>query len=439
MRQTLENYVKDKKVLILGYGREGKSTYHLLMEIGGFSEIAIADKNSCEVSENIKTYFGEDYLSHINDYDIVFKSPGVVVAKSYYKGHADITSMIEQFLKRYGKQTIGVTGTKGKSTVASLINHVLKNEGVDTIFAGNIGVPVFDVIDDIKDDTTIIIELSCHQLEHCRYSPHKAVFLNIFEDHLDHYDDFNAYWNAKKNIYTNQDEEDVVYCLDKVKPDKGTCKSKVVIVGDEKDGFKSFVEGKEKKALPFKSFEEIEAKNFRGMHNVLNCNFVYNVIKEYDITDKSFIEDVKMFETLPHRLEDIGVKDNVRYFDDSIATTAESCISAIESIDDIDTVLIGGMDRGINYDNLIAYLKKGKAKNVILMYESGKRIFKAFNEKNDKINVYYCDNLETAVAKAKEVTTQHKSCVLSPAAASYGDFKNFEERGEKYKEFIFKE
>lgn len=426
MIDLLSDLIKNKKVLLLGFGREGKSTFNYINQNPVYKELAIADINEIKDDNidlsNVKLITGKNYLDCIKDYDIVFKSPGVVLNKKVDTGSAIITSQVEQFIKHFKNQIIGITGTKGKSTVSSLIYHILKQNGFDVILAGNIGIPLFDIIKDINDNTIIVAELSCHQLENCKYSPKRAILLNIYEDHLDHYDDFDDYYNAKKNIYLHQDSSSILYCIEEVKPNISDLKQKINII--------------KKEILPFDSFDKIPNCKLIGQHNLLNCAFSYLVTKEFVDDDNKFINAVSTFETLPHRLEFIGNKEGIDYYDDSISTTVESTISAIESINNLETILIGGLDRGINYDKLVNYFNNSKIKNIICMYDSGHKIYnKLINIANK--NIYYVDDLEKAVEKAKQITSINCSCVLSPASASYGYFKNFEERGDYYKKYIF--
>ena len=180
--KELREEISGKKVLILGFGREGKLNLEAVARAGEVSKIVIADQNDINIEEardivtkagsknlDISTITGEDYLSHLDEFDIVFKSPGVVLPKPFYEYKALITSQTQYFLKVYGSQTIGVTGTKGKSTTTTLIYHELKENGFDTLLAGNIGIPAFALIDEIKEETRIVCELSCHQLEYGSY------------------------------------------------------------------------------------------------------------------------------------------------------------------------------------------------------------------------------------------------------------------------------
>ena len=203
MLNILKELITQKRVLILGFGREGRSTLHRLLQAGGYAALAIADQadiSSAVKDPSIQILSGPSYLDALDDYDLVFKSPGIVLPKDPSQYRCQITSQMEVFFLAYKKQIIGITGTKGKSTVTTLLYHILKESGRDTVLAGNIGIPAFDILEEIKADTRIICELSCHQLEYIHVSPHVAVLLNIHEEHLDHYKTMKNYIHAKQQI-----------------------------------------------------------------------------------------------------------------------------------------------------------------------------------------------------------------------------------------------
>jgi UDP-N-acetylmuramoylalanine--D-glutamate ligase len=427
MKETIRDLVKDKKVLILGFGREGQSSFRMISSVGGYACLDIADANavSSDLTAMHNVITGANYLDVLDDYDVVFKSPGIVLPKDIKEYKCHITCQADLFLQVYGAQTIGITGTKGKSTTSSLLYHILKTCGKDVLFGGNIGLPIFDITDQIHPRTIIVFELSCHQLEYAHYSPSKAILLNLYEDHLDHYGTVEKYWYAKQNLYRNQGYCDFLFCNPDFLPKQGECKAAIIKVktGD----------------LPFSSFEEIPGVTLRGTHNLFNTAFVYDVCRRYDISDKEFMDALATFKTLAHRLEFIGTKDGVDYYDDSISTTVESCMSAIKAIPNAGTILLGGMDRGIDYDPLVEFLQTRTLEHIILMYDSGKVLL-------DKLStvatpefmehVHYIEDLASACAFVKENASKGTAVILSPAAASYGVFKNFEQRGDFFKEQI---
>ncbi|CRZ33534.1 UDP-N-acetylmuramoylalanine--D-glutamate ligase [Herbinix hemicellulosilytica] len=427
MIELLTDIVKNKNVLILGFGKEGQSTYNLLNKLNVCKRLDISDIKmpDYKFSSETMVYTGDTYLDCLDSYDLVFKSPGVVLPKDIHEYKCRITSQTEVFLAAYRRQVIGITGTKGKSTVSTLLYHVLSNSNVKCILAGNIGTPVFDVIDNIDKDTVIVLELSCHQLEYCNYSPAIAVLLNIYEDHLDHYKSFEAYKKAKKNIFLHQHASDTLYCGEEVILDNDEAISRVFYINAD--------------ILPFKSFESIGDVKLKGVHNLKNCAFVYAISKNFGVSDDGFISLLQTYKPLRHRLEYIGTKHGVEYYDDSISTTVESTINAIKSIENVETIILGGMDRGIDYTNLIRFLLNSKIKNILLIYESGKRIYELFKQETDLHNkkIIYCSDLERAIKMAQDVTSKGTACLLSPASASYGHFKNFEERGDAFKHLLF--
>ena len=228
------DYVKDKKILILGLGREGKSTYAYLRKHLPEKHLTIADKAEVSVGNdtNVSYICGDDFLSCLRDFDIVFKSPGIAfLEENMYPDTTEITCQTDMFLRFCKPKTVGITGSKGKTTTSTLIYEMLKASGKKCCLIGNIGVPVLEMADE-GEDMTAVIEMSSHQLEFTKASPHVAVLLNIHEEHLDHYrTGFSGYMNAKLNIARHQTENDFF-----------------VFDGDEKL-FKEFLENENPKGI----------------------------------------------------------------------------------------------------------------------------------------------------------------------------------------------
>ena len=382
---------------------------------------------SADLPAGVGLVCGDAYLDSLDDYDLVFKTPGVVLPKNINDYKCEFTSQTEVFMQTFGDRVIGITGTKGKSTTSSLLYHVLKEAGKDTVFAGNIGIPVFEIASDIKKDTAVVIELSCHQLEYIKTSPHTAVLLNVYEDHLDHYGTRERYGLAKKNIYKFQKAGDVLFTLKEVTDEWGEAPSETVYVSAAD--------------CPIASFDEYPDIKLKGAHNLLNAAFVYDVCKRHGVDDETFIKALESFNPLPHRLEYAGRFKGVDFYDDSISTTVKSAISAVESIKNSAILLAGGMERGIDYEELVKYVAKSRLKYLICMYESGARIFDMYEklEKSaDAPKAVLVRDLGEAVAVSFDKAAEGDAVLLSPAAASYGYFKNFEERGDVFKELIKK-
>lgn len=224
MLNILKKMIAGKHVLILGYGREGRSTLHRILQAGGASSITVSDQAGASPEDlSVRVISGPSYMDTLDHYDLVFKSPGIVLPKDPENYRCQFTSQMEVFFTAYRKRIIGITGTKGKSTVTTLLYHILKESGRDVLLAGNIGIPAFDILDDIRPDTTLVCELSCHQLEYIHVSPHMAVLLNIHEEHLDHYGTMEKYIHSKQQIYLHQQPEDLLFCGMEVLPHPGTC------------------------------------------------------------------------------------------------------------------------------------------------------------------------------------------------------------------------
>lgn len=439
IEDRIYEYLKDKKVLILGFGREGKSTYSLIRRHNEKMKLGISDLNPITdidvlSDKNVKIYTGENYLDACSKYDIIIKGPGVIIKDMLSdKIKEKITCQTDLFVEFCPNKTIGITGTKGKSTTSSLMYHILKSTNKRAILMGNIGIPCFDTIDLINDDTICVIELGCHQLEYMKHSPNIGVILNIYEEHLDHYVSINEYINAKKNIFKYQNPEDYI----------------LLGKGDYLDGNK---ENTNSKKLVFeKNFNldkdylyindiKIDKNNIitklKGEHNYFNilvCLTIYNLLG-YDVNEA--VKTLSTFNGLPHRLEYVGEYNEVKYYDDSIATSIPSVICAVDTLKDVDTIIIGGMDRGLDYTNLVNYLNTSNVTNIMLLPSTNTRIYEMFKNLNTQKNIVICSNMEEAVKKSKELTKKGSSCLLSPAAASYGFYKNFEERGNHFQKLV---
>lgn len=427
----LDSYIREliynKKVLIMGFGREGRSTLKVLERVGGYCEIAISDINPV-ADVNIPVFYGREYQKVAESFDVIFKSPGVVLEDSTQS--KKIISQTDIIIHCYKDRMIGITGTKGKSTTTSLIFHILKFAGKSPVLMGNIGIPAFDAIEMITDSGIIVYELSCHQLEYAKESPHTGVLLNIYPEHLDHYGTFEKYKSAKENIYKNMTQSDCLVCGYEFLPDNFSGRLVTVSMNTEKaDVFA------EESLIRGKCFEIIPQCNLFGVHNMYNIGIAYAVCSRFGVDLPVFLQALKSFKPLPHRLELFAEINGVKYFDDSISTIPETTIKAISSIKNPGTLILGGMDRGIELKTLSDYLIENPVPNIILMPDTGVQLFELIDGKC-KSNIIKVADLKEAAKKAKEITKPGFSCILSPAAASYGFFKNFEERGDCFKNYI---
>ena len=447
MINDIINYLKDKKIVILGFGREGQATYKLIRKHLPDKEIYIRDKN-----ENIKNNelisndkfvileLGNDYLGDLDKFDLILKSPGIAFNTIDIDSFKDkISSELELLLKFYKGKIIAITGTKGKSTTSSLIYQMIKDNNYKTLLAGNIGTAVFEYIDELEELDYLVLELGCHQLEFVTHSPEYSILLNIFEEHLDHYRNYDGYIEAKCNIFTHQTQNDYfIYNYDNEiiqnKVNKYNPKShtySISLLGDEH----ATTYLKDNKIL-FNNeviYDINEKRKLLGMHNVNNIMFVLTLAEILNLDMTKVVKTINTFDALPHRMEYVGVFNGITYYNDSISTIPASCINALKSIK-VDTLILGGLNRGIDYSELINFINNYDLKNLICIPDTGNII--AAGITNNNIKVYEEDDLLNAIKRAKEVTKKGEVCLMSPAAASYNTFKNFEERGDFFKEHV---
>lgn len=445
MQEEIFNKIKDKKVAILGFGMEGKSTYRFIRKYSNMF-LSILDQKDYSNDDLVKDdvnvkIISDNYLADLDNYDIIIKAPGVVLKDIDITPFKDkITSQLELLMEVNRKNIIGVTGTKGKSTTTTLIYEIFKNQGYDVHLLGNIGTPIFDDLDNFKDDSILVIEMSALQLEFVRYSPHVALLLNLFEEHLDHAGSIKHYHENKLNIFKYQTKDDIgIYAYDnkylnRYINDNDYIQDMISVSLSDNTNMHikdHYVYYKSKKLYDIDS-----KRNLIGNCNLENIMFALAVAEVYYLKLDLVIDTINKFKPLAHRLELVGTYKGITYYDDAIATIPEATINAVDSLKNVDTLIFGGLDRGIDYQLLIDYLKQSSLSNLICMPETGIEVGNKLMTSNKKI--YMCDSLEEAVKTAKEVTKKGKICILSPAAASYNQFKNFIEKGNRYQELVKK-
>mgnify|MGYP002725509505 CR=1 FL=1 len=429
----------NSRVLLLGFGKEGRSSYIFLRKHFPKLLIGIADVNSRIAKETtlinddrLELFLGDDYLSTLQHFDIIIKSPGVNIGNVNNEVLDKITSQTDLFLQCYAPQVVGVTGTKGKSTTVSLIKHFLEVAGKKVLLIGNIGVPAFDMIKSIENDTVIVYELSAHQLEYLRRSPHIAVLLNVFPEHLDYFSSYGDYRNAKFNIYKFQNKNDCLIIHESLWKDQDFPES-TGPGGVEKENNKNRI-------IEFSDDETMfESQNspLSGDHNIININAALLVANQLGVDTDQAINSLSSFKSLPHRLEDIGEFSGIRFINDSISTVPESTIAAVKAFRNIDTLLLGGYDRGLDYTELIEFLEISTINTLIFLGKAGDRMFEKFDSNTTK-RLIKVNSIESAFSIVVEKTAKGSICLLSPAAASYDQFHNFEHRGDTFKDLAYR-
>lgn len=443
LKRQFQLFIQNKfginpEILILGFGKEGQSTYQLLRCCYPEKPIHIADKSDkikdleiIAADTNLLFHLGESYQAELECFPIIFKSPGVKFNTSIPPFN-QIYSQADLFLEFFGDQTIGVTGTKGKSTTSSLIHHLLEKSGKDSVLLGNIGVPPFDMLENIHRKTTIIYELSAHQLEYVHHSPHIGILLNIFPEHLDYFDSFDDYILAKNNIFRYQKANDLSIVKDEFSTNiRGR---KLVYSNKKLPNIHAYSDQNKLFFLSEDQYYTIDNKQIalKGDHNRLNILAAMLAVSAFGIPNNISFSHLSSFKSLPHRLEFLGRYKGVDYYNDSISTVPESTMAAIHTLQHVKTIILGGYDRGIDYASLVNFIEKSAIKNLLFLGKAGNIMMKLFEKNHSLKNLVKVENMEHAVQYAME-NTSIGICLLSPAAASYDQFDNFEHRGDEFK------
>jgi len=366
LKRTLDGF---DHTVILGFGREGRSTYRLLRRYFPGLVLTIADANLTVAEDEllkgdpyVEFSTGKDYLNVLTGKSVVFKSPGVLLPKKLLSHESVLTSQTDLFIQKFGKQLVGVSGTKGKSTTSSLIYHLLKNTGRKAVLLGNIGIPAFDKIDEIDTDTHIVFELSAHQLQHVHHSPHVAVLLNIFPEHLDYFSSFDEYRQAKLNLFRYQSADNLLIVSGDTLLNGEKGRSQLIPFYNHSvsgaacllSDAEFFLKGKKYR------FPEMQLV---GLHNKANVLAALLALVPLGVSVEEMLQALPDFKGLPHRLEFVGTVHDIHFYNDSISTIPASAMAAIEALNNVGSIILGGYDRRLDYGELVSYLEKSNQVN----------------------------------------------------------------------------
>lgn len=435
---------KDQKIFVLGMGKSGVSVARLLAKD---NHVLITDVK-CDDLDLIKDLeaLGVNVIITKNQeeifddsYDYVVKNPGVkldhpVVLKAQKFNIPIITELEVAYRYLPEVKIVGITGSNGKTTTTTIAYEFLKAAGLPVHLAGNIGYPLCSQIDEIKKGDIIVTEISSHQLVNLdKFKVDVAVLTNLYQVHLDFFGTFEKYKMNKLRIFNNQDEkcvailnkgDDEVYKLTQnLKAQKLYFSSKgeadICIDGDN---------------IVYNGNDLISLSDIRvkGVHNYENIMAAILVAKQFNVADKVIKEVLNNFAGVEHRIEFVAKVNGREFYNDSKATNVDSTITALKSFDNEVVLILGGLDRGHSFEPLLPYL--GHVKHIVCYGETKERI-RDFAAKNN-IDVTVTDNLEEATHAAYNISLEGDTILLSPACASWDQYKNFEERGNEFKKIV---
>lgn len=451
------SFLANKKLLILGLAREGLSTVEFLLanlptESTSQTELVISDRQPLEQLDSVWSrlleqnpnlrYLGSDECRE-QTFDLVFKTPGIplkILIDQYGLdfNKTNLYSNTQLFFDLLPSLptpplTIGVTGTKGKSTTTSMIYHVLSQNLDQVYLAGNIGVPPLRLLEKLPDSETrpiFVLEMSCHQLADLTSSPNFAVALDVSPDHLDYYPTFEDYWQAKTAICRFQTADDLVFF------------NQNSITAQR---LASLSQGRQ---LPFSladqplvDFIKHSGPKLAGEHNLINTMPAVLIGRQLGLTDDQIAAAIATFKPVPHRLELVKTVNQVSYYDDSASSAPEATMAALKAFVGKKIVLIaGGSDKGVEFDQLAQALLKAQLRQLILFPTTGEKILAAILHADPKsqlkTNHRFAHSMAEAIQLASQAAQAEDVVLLSPGCASYNMFKNYEDRGDQFKALV---
>lgn len=450
--------MKNRKVAVLGIGISNTPLIKYLYSMG--ADITAFDRSNEdklgplmeELKDlDIKFSLGDEYLKKLKGFDIVFRTPGMrydlpEILSAKEEG-AEITSEMEVFFELCCAPIFAVTGSDGKTTTTTLIYNMLKEQGYNCWLGGNIGIPLLSRVEEIRETDMVVLELSSFQLHTMKKSPKVAVITNISPNHLDVHKSMDEYIEAKRNIFINQKPSDrlilnydneitrgfadeargnVVFFSRLNELENGACVKDDRIVY-KNSGKESLIVDKKDIVIP-------------GEHNIENYLAAIDAVIEY-VDIENIHKVATTFKGVEHRIEQVREINGIRFYNDSIASSPTRTIAGLNSFRQKVILIAGGYDKKIPYDTMGEVIAD-KVKCLVLIGQTGPKIEKALSDeikrtgKGEDIGVFKCDSLKEAVEKAYQEAQSGDVIIMSPASASFDMFKNFEERGNMFKQIV---
>lgn len=401
-------------------------------------QITIADKDPMISVPKYNAQLGKDWKANLDRFDTVIKSPGISpqeLASVSIQTLSTSTQIFFDSIVGSGATIIGVTGSKGKSTVASLTAAILKAAKFDVDLIGNIGEPAVAHIETARKNKFFVQEISSYQLADLPVSPPIAVVTSFFPEHLDYHGSLEAYLEAKKHICRFQGKNDMV------------------IFNASSPGAAAIAAESESRKLPYDASDAPVAlgeTHLIGIHNLFNIAAAWRVAEALGVHKRIAVQAITEFQGLPHRLQSLGITSGAEWVDDAISTTPESTIAALDALSErVTCLLLGGQDRGLDFTSLGRRIAQSNIALVLLFPGSGPRIRSAIEATKANVECIDVDSMESAVSIARKKLQAKKTSegaglvgpapaglnivLLSPASPSYGMYKNFEEKGDDFR------
>lgn len=426
-----------KEVAIIGFGLEGQALFNFLKKSGGHNFTILDRKRDLKIPNGAAAVLGPAYLKNLERFDIIFRSPGVPYNSPEFSGLKNkLSSLSKLFFELKKGAVIGITGSAGKTTAATLLYKILRNAGKDAYLCGNIGINALSILNRLKKNSITVMELSSFQLQDLKKSPEVAILLDIYEEHLNMHKNFAEYLNAKANIALYQHNSDtLIYAADNKYSKKIARLSRAKKLGYSishpssiftKNGWIIY---KNKKVIPLFEIKLV------GKHDQKNIMAATLAAISCAVKPTIIRNTVTQFRGLPHRIEFVKNIKGVKYYDDSKATNVKSAIAGIDAINGRKIVLAGGLNKNLDMTPLAKRLLENDVSYAVLFGKSKNEIAK-------KLKQLGANKYKTAVDLKSAILIAHKKAIpgdavlLAPATASFDQFKSYEERGDIFKKLV---
>ena len=457
--EEFNEYIRFRKVAVIGLGVSNlpllEYLYNKKAQVTVFDERTLEEIPEETINKintyEFDTFFGKNCLENLNGFNVIFRSPSCLPTRPELQKEADrgaiVTTEVEMLMEMCPCKIIGVTGSDGKTTTTSLINAILQHAGYKTFLGGNIGTPLFTKLPEMEPNDIVVLELSSFQLMNMNISPDIAVITNITPNHLNIHKDYEEYIDAKKCIFKNQKENGILilnYDNDITRECSKEANGKVIFFSSKTKLDSGFIVDddiiKECNDGIRKHILNTDEVILRGNHNFQNIATALAATKTLVDTDVA-VEAIKKFRPVEHRIEFVREIDGVKWYNDSASSSPTRTISGLNAFKENIILIAGGYDKNLEYEPL-AKPVIDKVSTLILIGQTAEKIYdvvKNESEKeNKKININMCDTLEQTIEIAKKSAKKGDVVLFSPASASFDMFKNFADRGNKFKDLVNK-